>query len=520
MATKSRSAEALDSLQPDGVNIFAAQYTTDAGRFKKNPLCEALDPTPKIEHYEALYCSLPPKPTAAIRRMSVENRRQEMLAMSDLVIYFHEWRQIAQALDDMIRKAYSWRNPLTAPGKLMLYGQARHGDKIPKFKLGTIDKHASGLLVMAVTGMGKSTFLRIYLDRYPKVIVHTSYNGQPFKAHQIPIVTLRIPPDGTLRSLCYQFFEYIDNLLNTEYLRQAKGFRTIALQVDLMKQVARTCHVGLLAIDEVQNLRHADKAYANEILSLFSEIIEKVGISVLCMATPALNDVIKNSARNTRKISSFGTVRIPPMANVKGGQWDNFCEAYWKYNYLQKESKLTPEIKQVWYALSGGDSAFAALVFYLAQRGELGDQEYLDESSFLRAFEKDMYFLAPAINALISNVADELKGFDDLYDQDLWEAVRTAMDRADDENPSQPPSGPGGIVVEHAKPNDGEGDEGARASKPAKDTSKVRKPADRKLKPRAPKKTVASKKLTAQIETIDLPTEDALRDSSPPRRAR
>lgn len=546
MATTPRPDGAIKLLEPDGVNVFAARYVPDPGIFKGNPFCEALDPTPPLDEYEALYSNFPPTPTAAVRRLPVEQRRQQLLGLAEVVVYFPEWKDLAQTLDDMVRFAYLWRNVATPEGKLALYGRHRHPDQIPKYKRGAIPSQGKGLLLMAITGMGKTTFLNMYLHRYPKVLVH---DIPAFRGHQIPVVRLSVPHDGTVAALCAQFFKVIDELVGTNFQAEASALRTIAKQVLKMQDVARTYNVGLLAIDEVQNLRNGNPEYAKRVLSLFSEIIEVVGISLLAIATPALIPVLK-TVRDVRKMGSIGTKRIAPMT-LKGGQWDLFCEVYWEYTYLEKKVKLTPKIKKVWFELSGGNSSFAALLFYFAQRDELGEQEYLDEDSFRRAFKNNMEFLAPAVSALLSNDrAKQEEIFDDLYDRDAWKEAKSILSRAqDDDERSLPRSSDEDddhSMFDDEFDEDHEDDEAAapksakiptsakKAGAPAKKgaasgakpkttgTNKVAsktaaKPKESAAKKSAAKKSAAKKSRDPAVgpqvsKPIDLPTVDALSD--------
>ncbi len=109
----------------------------------------------------------------------------------------------------------------------------------------------------AVSGMGKTTFISSFLLGYPQIIRHTQYHGRKLKCHQIVYLVLRVPHDATLKSLCLQFFDKVDHLLGTNYLRQARGLRQIAPMVHLMNQVATATSLGFIVIDDIQNLRSA-----------------------------------------------------------------------------------------------------------------------------------------------------------------------------------------------------------------------------------------------------------------------
>lgn len=280
--------------------------------------------------------------------------------------------------------------------------------------------------MMAVSGMGKTTFMQSFLLRYPQVIEHTDYNGHGLKCIQVVYLVLRVPHDATLKSLCLQFFEEIDRLLGTNYLREARTLRQIAPMVQLMNQVATAVSLGLLVVDELQNLKSARVGNAEFVLNLFSEIIERLGISLLLLATPAVQVVVEGSVRNARKLASYGETVLTPMRK-RDPLWNEFCDTYWDYTYVKNKGPLDQKVRDAWYDASAGNTAFAALVFLLAQRNEIGGREIIDEKAFARAAATDMAFLQPAILALRSRDPEKLRAFDDLLFSRKYRALRKAL---------------------------------------------------------------------------------------------
>ena len=183
-------------------------------------------------------------------------------------------------------------------------------------------------------------------------------------------------------------------------------------------------------IDEVQNLRSAHGKHAEFVLNLFSEIIERLGISLLALATPAVQSVIEGSVRNARKLASYGETVLRPMARTDP-QWLDFCETYWDYTYVKKKTPLTKEILDAWHAASAGNTAFAAVAFTLSQRNEIGGREIIDVAAFERTAATDMAFLQPAIAALRSNDPRKLRTFDDLIFSPRYRALRQLLGARD-----------------------------------------------------------------------------------------
>lgn len=409
------------------VDILPAHYAdTGVHRFKDNPFIEALPPLAqtKLEFLTGL-SHYPPKPTAATRHAGEIVRTMELPTLGDIVFPFPEYQKAGIALATIMRDTYVARNPLTTLDRQRRHALAAEGaDGLPfptDWK-----SSAKGHFMMAVSGMGKTTFAQAFLLRYPQVIEHSEYFGQPLKCTQVVYLVLRVPHDATLKSLCLQFFEEIDRLLATNYTRAARALRQIAPMVQLMNQVATAVSLGFLVVDELQNLKSARGGNAEFVLNLFSEIIERLGISLFVLGTPAVQAVVEGSVRNARKLASYGETVLTPMRE-KDPLWDDFCDTYWDYTYVKKKGALTPAVRKAWYDASAGNTAFAALVFLLAQRNEIGGREIVDDKAFARAAATDMAFLQPAIAALHSRDPVKMRAFDDLLFSPKYRALRKAL---------------------------------------------------------------------------------------------
>jgi hypothetical protein len=395
--------------------IVEAKYSkTGVDRYNGNPLIEALPAPPQCRaEFDSFVEHTPPKPDDTARQKSEVVRLMEAMTMKDLVYSFPEYSKACLAMATLMRESYVSRNPLNATDVQRRHALATRSSDGVLFP-DDWKSSADGYFIIAITGMGKTTLMESFLVRHPQLIKHTSYQGKPVPCrYQIVYLYLRIPHNGTLTALCLQFFRKVDGLLGTNYTRQAKGVRSIAPMVELMNQVASAVSLSFIVVDELQNLRSARGENPDIALNYLSEIIEGLGISVICISTPGVHSVLQTKVRSIRKLSSAGSMVIQPMK--KGdAQWKTFCELCWDYTYVKNKPRLDEATMNVWHDISAGNTAFAALVFLLTQQNEIGGREVVDMDALKRTASTDMAFLQPAIAALRSGKSERLRDFDDL----------------------------------------------------------------------------------------------------------
>merc|ERR1711939_640280 len=122
----------------------------------------------------------------------------------------------------------------------------------------------------------------------------------------------------------------------------------------LMQKVVTATSLGLIVIDEFQNLRSAAGRQAEHVKNLIGELIEWTGVSVLLISTPAIDKVIEGNLGNARKMTTTGQTFIGSMQ--RGSEtWRQFCETLWDYTYVQKKGKLSEAILDAWFDASAGN---------------------------------------------------------------------------------------------------------------------------------------------------------------------
>ncbi|NUX99735.1 AAA family ATPase [Paraburkholderia youngii] len=398
------------------VIVDAKYHKTGVVRFDGNPFIEALPPLDPDRN--ALLAKLennPPKPTRATRNSPEIVRLMELSTIGDVVYPFTDYAKAALAITTMIRESYVARNPVTSVDMQRRHAIAAGDDGVPfpaNWK-----SSAKGYGIFGITGMGKTTFLDAILLHYPEAIHHKHYHGKSLVALQVVYIVLRIPHDATLKSLCIGFVVEIDRITGSKNAEKARTIRNIAPMVELMRTVATAVSLSLMAIDELQNLGAARGANAEYTLNLFGTIIERLGISLLVLATPAIGMVLLQDVRNARKTVTTGSVSLTPMIR-NSAEWCDFCHVHWQYTYTKKHARLTKDTLKAWFEVSAGDTGFAVAAFQIAQRNAIGGVEHVDADGFRRVMGTDMAILQPAVSALLSGDPDRLNKFEDLTFRD------------------------------------------------------------------------------------------------------
>lgn len=415
----------------------SAVYTdTGTTRYKGNPFIEALPPMPESKiDFAVLVSNYPDAPPKKMRSAGEIVRLVELETLGDVIYPFEQYANVALATSMMIRESLKSRNPMTILDVRRRHAMAVATEKdlekdrmfLPQEWRSTAKSH----LMVANSGAGKSTFIDRYLSFCPQLIQHKEYKGVDLRHLQLVYIKLRVPHDGSLKGLCFQFFQEIDRLLGTNYLKEARAVGTISTMTLLMQKVVTATSLSLIVIDEFQNLRSAQGRHAEHVKNLIGELMEWSGVSILLISTPAIDKVIQGNLGNARKMTTLGETYISAMK--KGSPtWQQFCETLWEYTYVKNKNPLTSEILTAWFNASAGNTAFAKLAFMLAQRNEIGGRELVDEVSFDTVANTDLLFLRPAIRSLLSQKASEMVEFDDLFISAKYKELRSLFGVVDE----------------------------------------------------------------------------------------
>jgi hypothetical protein len=169
---------------------------------------------------------------------------------------------------------------------------------------------ATGMAVTGVSGVGKTTSVRIALECFPRVIRHREYDGSPFLRHQVVWHKVNCPKQGGVIKLCKDIITSIDRLLGETYARK-HGIRRLSnedLELALIA-VVNAHGIGLLVIDEIQNLMRASPTNRAVTLTFLTSLMNGLGVPLLFVGTkdaePIIGDAVPTSRRTAGGFHSY-----------------------------------------------------------------------------------------------------------------------------------------------------------------------------------------------------------------------
>jgi hypothetical protein len=410
--------------------IADAEYSPQTiAAYLGNPLIEALPP---LMDEEAILGLLTDMPSFSVieKELPRQERFARLVGLVDFKVPLTRDIRLAFAIDTAMRANYVGRSPTTAEHVARLqdfYLARKKGiSKVPRRER---RRTALSAALIGLSGVGKTEAVRRILELFPQGIRHK----QPALI-QLTYVFLQCPHDGTtVRGLAIEFFFQIDKLLGTnyanEYVRKGSNELTLA---NAMASVAQRHCLGLLVIDEVQNMSLAPNADKKHLSKFIRLLVNDLGNALLLIGTNKAYDIVRNDFSDARRATGFGldywdrylpSWELDKDPNLMSGaakfqgvdEWSPFISALWRYQWTQQPAVLDDEMSRVLFDLTQGIPDVLIKLFIAAQFHAMMDgSERLTTSLFQRVFDKEFLLLVPMLDAIRSGDRHQLSKFDDL----------------------------------------------------------------------------------------------------------
>lgn len=410
-----------------GRQVPASYSSQDIIGYRDNPYTEALPPIFEDKQVISRIAKYPDYHEEQ-RNLGKQTRLHLVQQIADYVEPLPSHLLIEQRLSRLIRHGYKARNPFSPESNRLYHVGIKNmleaGVDKEGYNLAGIRSTASGFAILGVSGQGKTTAIESSLLLYPQVIQHVEYNGQPFVRKQLVWLKLNCPFDGSLKGLCYNFFQAMDAHLGTNYFKKfaSKG-SSVDILIPIMAHLATLHGLGVLVIDEIQNLSFMKSGGAEKMLNYFTQLINTIGVPVVLIGTFKAMRLLQGSFSQARRSTGQGDLIMDRLTESE--EWDYFIEGLWKYQWIARESKLSEPIKKAMYDLSQGIVDIAVKLYMLAQWEAMEADEAKDEKitvGLLRSVAKrHMQLVQPLLKVLRRNDPQLYSLVDDLYPE--WDVL-------------------------------------------------------------------------------------------------
>lgn len=405
--------------------VHAVYSSTDLDQYHGNPLIEALPPILKLQQVlEGLAERIDHRPEDVYL-----DPQRRIHRISQLLDGFFQplSRHVAleTKLSIMLRQGYVGRNMATGDLNTHIqngYERVQQGD-LDVFRFDHVKSTAQSLAFIGCSGSGKTSSLNRILATYPQLIYHEQYNFT-----QIVFLKIDCPYDGSLKSLCHNFFREMDAVLGTDYVRRYVQKRhSIETLIAQMALVASMHAVGLLVIDEIQHLNLKNSGGAEIMLNFFVTLVNEMSLPVVMVGTPKARFLFDADFRSARRAAGFGSILWEPLSKPSEGQeiskteWGAFTRRLWKYQWLTKaSSEISEEIQETWYDLSQGIMDVVIKLFVLSQiRAVEKKVERITAPLMKQVYQDELKPIHPMIDALRSGDTSKIARYSDLTIPDI-----------------------------------------------------------------------------------------------------
>lgn len=382
--------------------------------YRGNPLIEAL---PEIWPGDAVVDMLSEgAPYHEGERMLDVHYR--MHCIQRLFHYFQPLEQhidIEQRISRCIRQGYLNRSPCTREyARTLAAGYEAIRDRRSFHSIQGFRPNASGFTIIGMSGVGKSTAVEKILSLYPQCISHTSYRGQDLMMTQIVWLKLDCPHDGSIKGLCFQFFEAVDRAAGTDYFpKYTKSRCTVDVLMVLMAQLVNLYQVGILVIDEIQHLSLAKGGGSEKMLNFFVTLVNTIGIPVVMIGTTKAMSILQSEFRQARRGSGQGDLLWDRMRNDTS--WKVFVASMWRHQWTKEMVPLTDGMANALYEESQGIIDIAVKLYAMVQvKAITTRQERFAPKDFQTAAAEKLGLVKPMLDALRTGDKKKIQQYGDI----------------------------------------------------------------------------------------------------------
>lgn len=318
--------------------------------------------------------------------------------VSALQYYFVPWEKhidLAEEIQRTIIDGYVPRNPFDkrciAVNSQIRQSMQKKDASFENRAFRTANSGPTGFSVVGYSGMGKSCSIRNILNLIPQKIRHSKYEETDFLELQVTWMHIQCPHDASVKGLCFEFLKQFDKVVNDNLSEQFEVSDRVTVNrlITLTAQLARRYHLGVLVIDEIQNIRTARGKNQEEIIKFLLQVTNTIEIPIILVGTPPAIDVLQSDSMLSRR---FLPKCVFDWLKKDEDAWLSMCKSLWQYQWTEKRSVLTREISEALHEVSFGVTDIAIKVVIEAQRLAISNGDEIVTPELIREVGKSYTF--------------------------------------------------------------------------------------------------------------------------------
>lgn len=336
-----------------------------------NPLIEALPIKQTWENVMEVFSNYPEYSEEIADHPDPLVRDEYLNRIEEIRQPLTDYEACFRAVERAIKKGYSAKNPLSPTTAQYLHYLIDERPEIEP-RTGYFQPKGDGLTLIGESGVGKTSMVEQVLSYFPNVIEHESYRGQELELRkQVVWIKVDCPSNSSVRDLCEEILSTLDLTLDRE---KTKPAGTIGALIRQLEQCMKSSFIGMLVIDEMQNLKFQRTGGENNLLRFLHRLMNKLGVPLFFVANPPFDLSLVKELKAARRAESgyHHTMSILERDSVS---WNAFIEQLWQYQWTNIYTELTKELNDALHSLSVGNIDMASRTYREAQRLIIGDYD-------------------------------------------------------------------------------------------------------------------------------------------------
>ncbi len=385
-----------------------------------------------------------PKPPKSMADIPPHVALHMMMSLRDFHIPSIEEFRLHETTELMVRQNYRYLDPMASSTWSQVSGERLRPNpaRVPAF----------GAAAEGHSGTGKTTAISNCLGIYPQqVIHHATFPRMVGPHHQVVWLSIDVPASGRMVDLAMELMRAWDRATggNRFAIDLARERRDGMKMLDAWRQVASAHFLGMLHLDEIQNLfklatkkKRSKKAglddapelsiVEDQCLKWILTLMNTWQVPLMLSGTPDGIGALTRRLSNTERIVTSGYHPFHHFDNASSTGFGNFLAQLGKYQFVRTRLPVNDELAALIIELTGGIQRLIIALWIAAHRIALerntGDLR-LDD--FKHAAATYLAPVGPAVDAFRSKDPARMSKYEDLIPRDgrywaqFWSSVST-----------------------------------------------------------------------------------------------